>query len=233
MSAALDLYRGRLMGDSRALEYLASRGFHRDLLDRFHVGYAAGNELVPYLVWRNLPVASARRVGLLEPDGSERLRGRIVFPEIRQGQPIWFIGRQLDADETVPKYLGLPGRKPLFGWESASVDLRAACVVEGPLDWIALRQWGLPVLALCGTRIHPDMLSQLGCWSRLYLMLDNDTAGRAAAEVLQDAFGQRAILVSLPSGVNDPGDLASRLDGETLLRNAIRDAVERQQANPR
>lgn len=198
LSAALDLYRGRLMGDSRALEYLAGRGFDRHLLDRFHVGYAAGDELVPYLVWRNLPVSRARRVGLVESDGSERLGGRIVFPEIRQGQPIWFIGRQLDADETVPKYLGLLGRKPLFGWESASLDLRAACVVEGPLDWIALRQWGLPVLALCGTRIHPDMLSQLGRWSRLYLMLDNDTAGSAAAEVLQDAFGQRAIPISLP-----------------------------------
>jgi hypothetical protein len=30
-----------------------------EVLDRFHVGYAAGDELVPYLVWRNLPVASA------------------------------------------------------------------------------------------------------------------------------------------------------------------------------
>jgi DNA primase len=115
LSAALDLYRGRLMSDSGALAYLASRGFSRELVDQLHVGYAKGDELVHYLVWRNLPVSSGRRVGLLEPDGSERLRGRIVFPEIRHGQPIWFIGRQLDPDDSVPKYLGLPGRKPLLG----------------------------------------------------------------------------------------------------------------------
>ena len=144
LSAALDLYRCRLVGDANALAYLAGRGFGRDLLDRLHVGYATGDELVPYLVWRNLPVASARRVGLLDADGRERLAGRIVLPEIREGQPIWFIGRRLDPDDAGPKYLGLPGRKPLLGWETASHDLRGVCVVEGPLDWLALRQWGHP-----------------------------------------------------------------------------------------
>ena len=66
------------MGDANALAYLAGRGFGRDLLDRQHVGYATGDELVPYLVWRKLPVIDARRVGLLDADGGERLAGRIV-----------------------------------------------------------------------------------------------------------------------------------------------------------
>jgi DNA primase len=50
LAAALDLYRNRLLNDSRALAYLAGRGFERELVERFHVGYAAGDELVPYLV---------------------------------------------------------------------------------------------------------------------------------------------------------------------------------------
>ena len=58
-----------------------------------------GDELVPYLVWRDL-------------------RWRLL----------------LDDDEFVPKYLGLPGRKPLLEWDAASGDLRGVCVVEGPLD---------------------------------------------------------------------------------------------------
>jgi DNA primase len=229
LSAALDLYRGRLLSDSSALDYLADRGFSRELVDQLHVGYAKGDELVHYLVWRNLPVTTARRVGLLEPDGSERLRGRIVFPEIRHGQPIWFIGRQLEPDDRVPKYLGLPGRKPLLGWESASSDLRGVAVVEGPLDLLAMRQWGVPGLALCGTRIHPETLSLLSRWNRLYLILDGDEAGREATEQLTDSLGQRAIPVQLPVGVKDPADLAHRPDGEALFRAAILNAVSRPQ----
>lgn len=230
LSAALDLYRGRLMSESSALAYLAGRGFGRDVLDRFHVGYAAGDELVPYLLWRNLPVASARRVGLLGANGSEHLAGRIVFPEIRQGQPVWFIGRQLEPAPTGPKYLALPGRKPLLGWESANRDLHGVCVVEGPLDGLALRQWGLPTLTLCGTRLHPETLNLLKRWNHLYLILDDDTAGRDATEQLIQAFGDRVIPVKLPAGVNDPADLAPLADGEARFRTALRDTIDRRQA---
>ncbi len=233
LSAALDLYRGRLMTEPKALAYLAGRGFSRELLDRFHVGYSAGDELVPYLVWRKLPVAYARRVGLLGANGSEHLAGRIVFAEIRQGQPVWFIGRQLEPEPTGPKYLGLPGRKPLLGWESANCDLRGACVVEGPLDGLALRQWGVPGLTLCGTRLHPDTLKLLNRWNHLYLILDNDTAGRDATEQLVMAFGDRAIPVKLPSGANDPADLAPLADGEAMFRAALREAIDRRQADSR
>ncbi len=224
LAAALDLYRNRLMNDSRALAYLASRGFERELVDRFHVGYAAGDELVPYLVWRDLPVAAARRVGLLDVNRHEHLAGRLVFPEIRQGQPIWFVGRLLDDDERVPKYLGLPGREPLLGWDAASRDLRGVCVVEGPLDLLALRQWGLPCLSICGTRLHPETLAELGRWERLYIVLDADDAGEEATLHLIDAFGSRAIRVTLPPGM-DPANLAERPDGEALFRAAIRTAA--------
>jgi DNA primase len=223
----------RLMSEPKALAYLGGRGFSREVLDRFHVGYSAGDELVPYLIWRKLSVASARRVGLLGADGSEHLAGRIVFAEIRQGQPVWFIGRQLEPEPTGPKYLGLPGRKPLLGWESANRDLRGVCVVEGPLDGLALRHWGVPGLTLCGTRLHPETLELLNRWNRLYLMLDNDTAGHDATEQLVMAFGDRAIPVKLPSCANDPADLAPLADGEALFRAALRDAIDHRQAASR
>jgi len=78
----------------------------------------------------------------------ESLAGRIVFPEIRQRQPIWLIARLLEAVDDLPRYLGRAGPKPLLGWDQASRDRRAVCIVEGPLDVLTLQQWGVPGIAL-------------------------------------------------------------------------------------
>jgi len=227
LAAAVELYRNRLLSESRAVAYLASRGFARDVVERAHLGYAAGDELVPYLVWRGASVSAARRLGLLAADGRERLAGRIVFPEFRQGQPIWLIGRQLDTNEDAPRYLGLPGRKPLLGWDEASRDLRGVCLVEGPLDLLALRQWGVPGLALCGTGVSPAALELLRRWERLHTVLDADGAGQAATARLVEALGERVIPVTLPAGIKDPAELAPRPDGDSFFGAAIRLALAR------
>jgi DNA primase len=226
LAAAAELYANRLLVDGRALGYLAARGFERDVLVRQRIGFAAGDELVPYLAWRDVPISAARRVGLLCPDGRERLAGRIIFPELREDQPIWLIGRLLEQADDLPRYLGLPGAKPLLGWDQASRDLRGVCIVEGPLDLLTLQQWGVPGLALCGTGIGSLHLQLLGRWKHLYALLDADAAGREATARLCAAFRPRVTQVQLPVGVKDPADLAQLAEGSALLRNAIRDAVD-------
>jgi DNA primase len=226
LAAAVELYANRLLGDRRALDYLAMRGFARDVLVQQRIGFAAGDELLAYLAWRNVPASAARRVGLLRTDGLEKLAGRIVFPEIRQRQPIWLIGRLLEPVGDPLRYLGLPGPKPLLGWDESSRDRRGVCIVEGPMDLLALQQWGVPGLALCGTGFSPTTLSLLGQWERLYAVLDADEAGKEATTRLTEAFGSRVIPVQLPPGVKDPADLASLVDGSALLQQAIRHAVD-------
>jgi DNA primase len=225
LAAAVELYANRLMADETALDYLASRGFGGELLERERIGYAAGGELLPYLVWRGIAPQRARRIGLLDANGQEVMQGRIVFPELRHGRPVWLIGRLLEtASDEVPRYLGLPGGKPLLGWDAAGLDLRGACLVEGPTDWLALRMWGVPGLALCGTGASASTLEALKRWDRLYLVLDDDDAGHQATSRLREALGDRAVPVSLPTGVNDPADLAARADGGLLFAHAIRSA---------
>jgi DNA primase len=209
---------------------MAGRGFPRELLEREQVGYAAGDELAQYLAWRRLPLNAARRTGLLRAAGREYLAGRIVFPEIRAGHATWLIGRVLEtpARETTsagPRYLGLPGHKPLLGWEAANRDLRGVCLVEGPMDLLALRQLGVPALALCGTYLPSPTMEQLGRWARLYLVLDEDRAGREATARLIRTFGDRVIAVTLPAGVKDPADLATRHDGAQLFGRAIQQGL--------
>jgi DNA primase len=139
---------------------------------------------------------------------------------------VWLIGRLLEtASDEVPRYLGLPGSKPLLGWDAANLDLRGACLAEGPTDWLALRMWGVPGLALCGTGASPSTLEALERWERLYLVLDDDDAGRQATARLREALGDRAVPISLPTGVKDPADLAARADGGLLFAHAIRSAL--------
>jgi hypothetical protein len=112
------------------------------VLERYRVGYANGEELPSYLRWRRLPLGAALRTGLIDYEGREVLAGRITFSEFRAGQATWMIGRVLETPDgqpvgTGPKYLGLPGDKPIFGWEEAMLHPRGVCVVEGPVDLLA------------------------------------------------------------------------------------------------
>jgi Toprim-like len=183
LAAATELYANRLLTDEPALAYTARRGFHRDILEQYRVGYASSDELVSYLRWRRLPIGAALRTGLLTRDGHEALAGRVTLVELRDGRPSWLIGRVL-ADPGCgrrnegPSYLGLPGAKPLFGWEEALSDKRATVVVEGPLDWLTLRQWGVSGVALLGNRVSPQSVDALSQFARLYVALDPDDARR-------------------------------------------------------
>jgi DNA primase len=227
LAAALELYQNRLLSEAPAMTYLTARGFSREVVDRWHIGFAAGGELAEYLIWRRLSVGCARRLGLLDKHCRERLSGRIIIPEIRRGQPIWFIGRLLDDSDDADKYWGLPGTKPLLGWDEACGDRRAVAVVEGPLDLLALRMWGVPGVATCGTRLSPAMLNALDHWQRLYVLMDADQAGQGATTRLVEAFGSRALPVDLPPGTKDVAELAPRPEGDVVLASAIHAAWTR------
>lgn len=218
LAAAMQLYRAQLSNEPAALTYAAGRGIARATLGRCGVGFAAGGTLVAYLRRHDIPLGLARRVGLLDRRGRERFAGRIVLPELRAGAPIWLIGRVLSAAAPGPKYLGLPGRKPLLGWEAAR-GAAAVTVVEGVFDLLALVQWGEPALALAGTHASPASLAALRAFPRVYLAFDADAAGRNAAAALQAALGERAHRVALP-GVKDVGDLAPLPDGHARFARA-------------
>ena len=125
-----------------------------------------------------------------------------------------------------PRYLGLPRRKPLLGWEEANRNLPGVCLVEGPTDLLALKHLGVPALALCGTYVAAESLELLKRWSRLYVVLDGDPAGQKATARLIRTFGDGVIPVRLPAGLSDPGDLAAHPYGAELFHAVVRQAAQ-------
>jgi len=215
LAAAVEFYHNQLLGDPNVLAYVTGRGIDRATIERCRVGYARDGALAGYLRWRHLPAQAAVRVGLLRSDGRDFLAGRVVVPEIRSGQPIWLIGRTTDPADDRPKYLGLPGPKPLLGWEAAAGE-RAVWLTEGVFDWLTLRSWDYPALALVGTHASSAALHALGRFERIYLALDDDAAGRRATAELVAFLGQRAVSVDL-HGVTDVAELAARPGGRALF----------------
>jgi DNA primase len=222
LAAAAELYGQQLYAEPAALAYCTKRGLEQSTLERCRVGYCRGDTLIPYLRGHGLPLVAARRVGLLHRDGRERFRGRLAFPEVRAGQPVWLIGRAIMAHGTAPRYLGLPGAKPLLGWEAA-ISSPQVTLVEGVFDLLVLRQWGEPALALAGTHASPSVLEELRRFPRIVLALDADPAGQAASAVLQRRLGGRARSLILPD-VKDVSELAPQPDGYSVFLRAL-DAV--------
>ena len=110
-----------------------------------------------------------------------------------------------------PKYLALPGEKPVLGLEHV-VGQRSAYLVEGPVDWLAGLNWGLPTFAICGTHFPAERLPSLSEALAIYGVFDPDRAGLSAAERFAPLFGSRWRPIRLPNNL-DLADLAALGDG--------------------
>jgi DNA primase len=168
-------------------------------------------------------LAIAKDLGLVGPrPGAEDGRpvhrefffDRLVVPELRGGRPIWFIGRAVEDPAPAstnevpggrprrprPKYLALPGERPILGLEHV-LGRPSAYLVEGPLDWLAAVGWGLPAFCICGTHVPPERLPTFGGAVAVYGVFDPDRAGRSAAERFASLIGARWRPVRLPNGL--------------------------------
>jgi DNA primase len=214
LAVARRLIQPVLSSDPSAVAYVQGRGLDRQSLERHHLGYCSGDALVQYLRRRRLPLAAARRVGLLTRDHRDFLAGRIVVPEFRRGQPMRLVGRALPdplPDDT-PKYLCLPGPKPMLGFEESRG--RRGCLGRGgTIRLVTLRAWNVPAVALLGTRVRADVLSALAHVRRLVLCLNDDPAGRAGVAAIESAVGTRAVRCPPLPGAKDVNDLVQQPQG--------------------
>ena len=216
LTAAARFYAGRLRRSSEAREYLASRGVGPVAAARLGLGYSPGSGLRQALESCGFSEKRIQDSGLFMERGAERFAGMVVVPDASGGLVRWLVGRAVDPHRT-PRFQAPPGPKPVLGLGRLGPVPPRAVVAEGVFDWLALTGWGFPAVAALGTQGVERVASALRGCPRVFLAFDNDDAGREATERLQTLLGRRAAAVTLPQGVGDVAELATRPHGRTVL----------------
>lgn len=228
LQVATTFYQQALEETAEAQRYLTRRGIGSELAHACRLGYCPGQGLSEALRRVGVQPRVAWDVGLLVGrEGYERFAGRVTIPELREGQPVWLIGRLLDETVDAPRYMGLPGPRPLLGLERIMGHV-AVIGTEGVFDWLTLIGWGLPAFATVGTTLAPgarEELAALPALRTMYLAFDHDPPGREAARHLATRLRQRVLVVQLPSDVKDVNELAQYPDGEARFRECLRHAA--------
>ncbi len=215
----------------KARAYLRGRGYDRETVERFRLGYApAGwDELSRYL---KAPMAQLAAAGLAFENSRGRptdfFRDRLMFPiHDPNGSAIAFGGRML-PDGQQPKYKNSAANgiydksKVLYAlnWAKKSiVDAGRVVVCEGYTDVIGCHRAGVTqAVATCGTALTDDHVKLMTRFAnKLVLAFDADGAGRAAADRFyswERSHDIEVFVADMPDGA-DPGELAER-DPEAL-----------------
>jgi DNA primase len=229
LNTAGALYRDALWRNPRARAYLERRGLPDWVLRTCGLGYSDGRSLEAHLR-KHGGLRVAQELGLLrraEPgEGGrmlrERFAGRVVVPELRGGQPTWFIGRYPDERDVRVKYLGFSGERPILGFERVA-GRREVYLVEGVFDWLTAMSWQLPAFSTCGTDFPADRLGWLARARVIFGVLDADRAGREAAARFESVLGRRWLPIALPEG-EDLNDLGRRPGGRAAFFRLVAQA---------
>ncbi|MDQ2087236.1 DNA primase [Herbivorax sp. ANBcel31] len=218
--------------NSKAREYLASRGIKKNISRKFGIGYSLNewDVLYKYLKSKGYNEEVLLESGLILKSKNntcyDRFRGRIIFPifDLR-GNVLGFGGRVLDNSE--PKYMNSPEtivynkRKHLYSLNFAkSSSHRRIIVVEGYMDVISLCQFGIiNTVASLGTALTQSQGKLLKKYTEeIVISFDSDTAGKAATMRgldLLNNIGCNVKVLEIPNG-KDPDEFIKKNGAEAF-----------------
>jgi twinkle protein len=134
----------------------------------------------------------------------------IVFPYMRGAEVILLKYLTLQRDERGKKKMRVsPGAEPiLFGWQAADPNARKLVITEGEIDAMTLHQYNLGMACVSipfggGAKKQDGWIEQeferLAIFDEIYVCMDDDEEGRAAAAVIVERLGKhRCRNVRLP-----------------------------------
>ncbi len=221
------------------VDYLESRGIHKDTITKFGLGYSLNS-------WENLlnkaressrNIEKLTELGLLtfnqkRQSSYDTFRGRLMFPIFSTaGKVLGFGGRILTGQKDTPKYINSPESKVyekskiLYAINFAGQEIRRrqnAILVEGYMDAIALHQEGITnTVATSGTALTPQQAKLIKRYTNLVTFIyDGDKAGinammRGIDVLLEEGLHIRVGV--LPEG-EDPDSFIKDVGKEAFLQ---------------
>lgn len=222
-----------------ALQYLTERGYSRETIDTFNLGYAPDKPdvVATFLEKKGYHPQEMVKAGLLSETGSggylDRFRGRIIFPlRNHLGKTVAFAGRTLGEGQ--PKYLNSPETsvfhkgKLLYNFDLARGYIRKQnriVLFEGYADVIAAYQADIgPSIATMGTSLTPGQAELMKRYSeKVIICYDGDKPGIEAsvktAKELQNA-GIHVFIARVPNQ-KDPDEFIKTEGGDRFKREVI------------
>lgn len=177
-------------------DYTEARNFEKEYIQQYHQ-YKYLEQIKPYLASRGFTVDEAYKLGFgydagasggKTAEGEWCKRGRLIIPW--PGSDYYHIDRSVDPRAKERKYIKPAskdvGKQPIFNPDALSSHSVFLC--EGALDALSIMACGQQAIALGGTA-HYDISNYLR--SKHYagsviIMLDNDSAGKAASDKIYD-----------------------------------------------
>ncbi len=226
-----EIFRQELRKRKSVQDYLKKRGFTREIIEKFGLGWApSSNDFLKLVQAKEISLKDLRKLKLVAPSqrGEEWyswFQRRVIFPIFNpEGRICGFGGRVLD--KSLPKYLNSPESlifnkgRVLYGLNLSKEGIRKEeeiILVEGYTDVIALYEAGIKnVVASMGTSLTFSQARLIKRYAdRVFIAYDQDKAGVAATlrgiDLLLEA-GVRVEIISMPEGV-DPADIVKK-EGE-------------------
>ncbi len=233
-----DTLRNNADGQAIGMQYLRSRGFRDDIINKFQLGYALPNRsaLSSTAISKGYKEEYLIKTGLCyKKDNGElvdRYAGRVIFPWLSiSGKVNAFGGRLLDSRTkgVQQKYVNSPESDiyhkdhelyGLYQAKRAIVKEDSVFMVEGYTDVIAMHQCGIEnVVANSGTALSVHQIHILHRFtSNIVLLYDGDEAGIHAAMRGTDmllAEGMNIKVLVLPDG-DDPDSFSKKHNAESF-----------------
>jgi DNA primase len=200
-------YYKELKESKEATEYINKRGFDKESIYKFGIGYAAGGyKLLDYLQnqgqkFNKKELLDSGLFSLKNDKLRTKFFKRIMFPiRSSSGKVIGFSGRILPGNDKGPKYMNTPEtpiyhkKDNIFGQYESRKAIRKEDIVifcEGQTDVISAHQAGFEnVVAPLGTALTNEQLERLSKLTKNFMFIfDSDEAG-------QDAMERALLLIS-------------------------------------
>ena len=232
-----------------ARDYLKSRGYGKEMAERWVVGWMPQNPNV-FLDWARDKKFTGRELcdsglaALKDQTNARagiyvRFRDRLMFPIHNDyGDIIAFSGRQLRNDPNTGKYINSPETalfkksKTIFGLDKARRSMtkdKFALLCEGQIDVIACHESGLTsAIATLGTACTAEHAQLLKRYTNdIIICFDADAAGFNAADKAFSFLAPAGLhirMVNMPQG-EDPDSLI-KSQGAATFRQLVESAQE-------